>query len=127
MGTHGLSGVIRYAAWRLSRAVAILLVLMTGLGIISVVWAPAPSYAIDFCDTNAPTPSSPDSGFAGVFIDAESIEDRYGVPFQIFYGVSDNARTFWSITNAREVVGYSPVDDSEVEFADDIARMLARG
>jgi hypothetical protein len=60
-------------------------------------------------------------------IDAESIEDRYGVPFQIFYGVSNNARTFWSITNAREVVGYSPVDDSEVEFADDIARMLARG
>jgi hypothetical protein len=60
-------------------------------------------------------------------IDAESVEDRYGVPFQIFYGVSDNARTFWSITNAREVVGYSPVDDSEVKFADDIARMVARG
>jgi hypothetical protein len=60
-------------------------------------------------------------------IDAESVEDRYGVPFQIFYGVSNNARTFWSITNAREVVGYSPVDDSEVKFADDIARMLARG
>ena len=60
-------------------------------------------------------------------IDTESVEDRYGVPFQIFYGVSNNARTFWSITNAREVVDYSPVDDSEVEFADDIARMLARG
>lgn len=60
-------------------------------------------------------------------IDAESVADSYGVPFQIFYGVSGNARTFWSITNAREVIGYAPEDDSEVKFADDIARMLARG
>ncbi len=60
-------------------------------------------------------------------VDAESIDDPYGVPFQIFYGVSDNARTFWSITNAREVVGYAPQDDSEIAFADDIARMIARG
>ena len=60
-------------------------------------------------------------------VDAESVQDRFGVPFQIFYGVSANARTFWSITNAREVVGYAPEDDSEVRFADDIARMLARG
>ena len=60
-------------------------------------------------------------------VDAESVEDRFGVPFQIFYGVSANARTFWSITNAREVVGYAPQDDSEVRFADDIAAMLARG
>jgi nucleoside-diphosphate-sugar epimerase len=60
-------------------------------------------------------------------IDAASVEDRFGVPFQIFYGVSGNARTFWSTTNAREVVGYDPQDDSEVRFADDIAAMLARG
>lgn len=60
-------------------------------------------------------------------VDAESVDDRFGVPFQIFYGVSANARTFWSTTNAREVVGYAPQDDSEVRFADDIARMLARG
>ena len=60
-------------------------------------------------------------------VDAPSVEDRFGVPFQIFYGVSANARTFWSTTNAREVVGYDPQDDSEVRFADDIARMLARG
>ena len=60
-------------------------------------------------------------------VDAESIDDPYGVPFQIFYGVSNNARTFWSITNAREVVGYAPQDDSEIAFADDIARMIARG
>lgn len=60
-------------------------------------------------------------------VDAESVADRFGVPFQIFYGVSDNARTFWSTTNAREVVGYAPQDDSEVRFAGDIARMVARG
>jgi nucleoside-diphosphate-sugar epimerase len=60
-------------------------------------------------------------------VDAPSVEDRFGVPFQIFYGVSANARTFWSITNAREVVGYAPQDDSEVRFADDIAAMIARG
>ncbi len=57
-------------------------------------------------------------------IDTPDIEDDYGVPFHIFYGVSNNARTFWSITNAREVIGYAPQDDSEVRFADDIRRML---
>ena len=60
-------------------------------------------------------------------VDAPSVNDRFGVPFQIFYGVSANARTFWSITNARDVIGYAPQDDSEVRFADDIAAMLARG
>jgi hypothetical protein len=59
-------------------------------------------------------------------IDTPEIEDPYGVPFHIFYGVSNNARTFWSITNAREVIDYQPVDDSEVRFRDDIARMLGR-
>lgn len=52
------------------------------------------------------------------------ITDDYGVPFHIFYGVSNNARTFWSITNARQVIGYRPEDDSEIRFADDIARLL---
>ncbi len=60
-------------------------------------------------------------------IDATTIDDKFGVPFQIFYGVSNNARTFWSITNAREVVGYAPEDDSELKFAADIAAMRARG
>jgi hypothetical protein len=59
-------------------------------------------------------------------IEADSIVDDDGVPFQIFYGVSGNARTFWSITNAREVIGYQPQDDSEVEFADEIAAMTSR-
>jgi len=35
-------------------------------------------------------------------IETSEVEDEYGVPFHIFYGVSNNARTFWSITNVRE-------------------------
>jgi len=42
----------------------------------------------------------------------------------IYYGVSNNARTFWSITNARRVIDYRPEDDSEVRFAEGIARLL---
>ncbi len=57
-------------------------------------------------------------------VDAPDIEDAYGVPFHIFYGVSNNARTLWSITNAREVIGYQPEDDSEIRFGDDIRRMV---
>jgi NAD dependent epimerase/dehydratase family len=57
-------------------------------------------------------------------IEASDIEDEYGVPFHIFYGVSNNARKFWSITNARRMIGYEPHDDSEVRFAADIARLL---
>jgi hypothetical protein len=57
-------------------------------------------------------------------IETPDIADEYGVPFHIFYGVSNNARTFWSITNARKVIGYQPQDDSEVRFAEDIARLL---
>jgi NAD dependent epimerase/dehydratase family len=59
-------------------------------------------------------------------VETPDIEDEYGIPFHIFYGVSDNARTFWSITNARKVIGYEPADDSEVRFAEDIARLLHR-
>ena len=57
-------------------------------------------------------------------IETPRIEDEHGIPFHIFYGVSNNARTFWSITNARKVIGYQPEDDSEVRFAADIARLL---
>ena len=59
-------------------------------------------------------------------IETAGVEDEYGVPFHIFYGVSNNARKFWSITNARKVIGYEPQDDSEVRFAADIARLLHR-
>lgn len=57
-------------------------------------------------------------------VDTPVIDDEFGVPFHIFYGVSNNARTFWSITNARKVIDYAPDDDSEIRFADDIARLL---
>jgi NAD+ dependent glucose-6-phosphate dehydrogenase len=57
-------------------------------------------------------------------IDAPSIEDAYGIPFQIFYGTSGNARGIWSIVNARTVIGYAPADDSEIRFADEIRAYL---
>ncbi len=57
-------------------------------------------------------------------VETPDIEDEYGIPFHIFYGVSDNARKFWSITNARKLISYEPQDDSEVRFANDIARLL---
>jgi hypothetical protein len=59
-------------------------------------------------------------------VETPDIDDEHGMPFHIFYGVSDNARKFWSITNARKVIGYEPQDDSEIRFADDIARLLHR-
>jgi hypothetical protein len=58
-------------------------------------------------------------------IETPQIEDEHGVPFHIFYGVSNNARTFWSITNARKVINYQPQDDSERRCAADIARLLS--
>jgi hypothetical protein len=42
----------------------------------------------------------------------------------IFYGVSNNTRAFWSIENARRIIGYQPEDDSELRYASDIARLL---
>jgi hypothetical protein len=58
-------------------------------------------------------------------IETPEIADEFGVPFHIFYGVSNNARIFWSITNARKVIDYQPEDDSEVKFSDDIKRMTS--
>jgi hypothetical protein len=59
-------------------------------------------------------------------IETTQIDDEYGVPFHIFYGTSNNARTFWSIANARRVIDYQPQDDSEVRFAADIARLTGQ-
>jgi hypothetical protein len=59
-------------------------------------------------------------------IEAPDIENEHGVPFQIFYGVSGNTHNFWSIANARKVIGYAPRDNSQVKFADRIAE-IARG
>ena len=57
-------------------------------------------------------------------IEAEDIRNADGIPFQIFYGVSNNTRAFWSIANARSVIGYAPEDDSEQVFAEDIRRTI---
>jgi hypothetical protein len=58
-------------------------------------------------------------------IETEDIADEHGIPWQVFYGISNNTRAFWSLANARRVIGYAPEDDSEVLFADDIRRYLA--
>jgi len=57
-------------------------------------------------------------------IEAEDIRDENGVPFQIFYGISDNLHAYWSIVNARKVIGYEPQDNSEVRFADLITKHI---
>ena len=57
-------------------------------------------------------------------IETPDIADEWGVPFQIFYGVSNNTRGFWSIANARRVIGYDPEDDSETRYADAIHRLI---
>jgi NAD dependent epimerase/dehydratase family len=57
-------------------------------------------------------------------IETTWIEDEWDVPFQIFYGISNNTRAFWSIANARRVIGYDPEDDSELTYAADIQRLL---
>ena len=57
-------------------------------------------------------------------IEAPDIEDEYGIPFQVFNGMSDNTRSSWSIANARRRIGYEPEDDSEVVYADEIRRLL---
>ena len=58
-------------------------------------------------------------------IEAADIRTRHGVPFQVFYGISDNSQAFWSIANARRVIGYAPQDNSEVRFREQLARHLA--
>jgi len=58
-------------------------------------------------------------------IETPDIRNERGVPFQIFYGISGNARAFWSIANARKVIGYAPEDDSEIRFRDLIAEHVA--
>lgn len=53
-------------------------------------------------------------------IETEDIDDEQGVPFQVFYGISGNSQAFWSIVNARKVLGYDPEDNSEYRFSDQI-------
>lgn len=53
-------------------------------------------------------------------IETEDIRDEFGVPFQIFYGISANTHAFWSIANARKIIGYEPQDNSETRFREAI-------
>ena len=57
-------------------------------------------------------------------LECPDIRDARGVPFQIFYGISANTHAFWSLVNARQVLGYAPQDNSELKFAERIARHL---
>ena len=50
-------------------------------------------------------------------IETENIDNEHGIPWHIVYGISNNTRAFWSLTTARQVLGYEPEDDSEVRFA----------
>jgi len=57
-------------------------------------------------------------------IETANIEDEFGIPFQAVYGISNNARAFWSLVNARRVLGYAPEDDAEIEYAEEIRQFL---
>jgi nucleoside-diphosphate-sugar epimerase len=57
-------------------------------------------------------------------IETADIRNNDGVPFQIFYGISGNSHAIWSIANARRVIGYEPQDNSEIRFADQVARHI---
>ena len=58
-------------------------------------------------------------------IETADIRDEQGVPFQIFYGISANSHAFWSIANARKIIGYAPQDNSELRFQKVIAEHIA--
>ena len=57
-------------------------------------------------------------------IETPDIARDDGVPWLVVYGISGNTRAFWSLESARRVLGYAPEDDSEVKYAEDIARLL---
>lgn len=58
-------------------------------------------------------------------IEHADIRDEAGIPFQIFYGISANSHAFWSIANARKIIGYAPEDNSEIRFREVIDRHIA--
>ena len=57
-------------------------------------------------------------------METPNIENEYGVPWQVVYGISNNTRAFWSLTSARKVLGYEPEDDSEITFRSGINEIL---
>ncbi len=60
-------------------------------------------------------------------IETENIENEHGVPWQVVYGISNNTRAFWSLTSARQVFGFQPVDDSEVRYEATVQKLLMHG
>lgn len=58
-------------------------------------------------------------------MEVPNIENKHGVPWQVVYGISDNTRSFWSLSSAREVFGYEPQDDSEIKFSSGIREILS--
>ena len=57
-------------------------------------------------------------------VEVENIENEYGIPWQVVYGISNNTRSFWSLANARKVLGYEPMDDSEILFAEAVQSII---
>jgi hypothetical protein len=57
-------------------------------------------------------------------IEAEDIDGKHDIPFQVFYGVSGNSHRFWGITDATKKIGYVPDDNSAVKFADKVADIM---
>jgi uronate dehydrogenase len=49
-------------------------------------------------------------------IEKEDIRDVNGVPFLLVYGVSNNYNRIWSLRNARQTLGYEPLDSSYTDF-----------
>ena len=59
-------------------------------------------------------------------VETEDITDEHGIPFLIVYGISGNTHRFWSLASARGKIGYAPEDDSQVNFAEKIAKIAAK-
>lgn len=57
-------------------------------------------------------------------VETEDIRNEDGVPFQVFYGISNNTHRFWDLSNARRVIGYDPQDDSAIKFADKVTQVM---
>ena len=52
-------------------------------------------------------------------IETADIRNEDEIPFQVFFGISNNTRMFWDVANARQVIGYDLEDDAEQEFAEE--------
>lgn len=62
--------------------------------------------------------------FLRLCIEKEDIRDENGTPFLLCYATSDNPNRFWSLRNARTVLGYKPEDSSYNDFPEKIKQLL---